>query len=555
MKKSRTLWRRIGAFTVIAIIGLAIMACGTATSADDPRVYHTITFITNGGSAIAPVRVPNGQPLTRPTTPTRSGHNFAGWHSDAELTTPFGFATPITGPTTLYARWFVFVSDQFTALTGWEMMGRLGMGINIGNAMEASGDWFTGCPITEMEIIWGAARIEQWHFAAIAAKGFNTVRLPVNWGPRMDDNWNIDGAWMNRVQEVVDWALAEDLYVIINTHHVAVLYALLNERRLDEAENWLRAVWGQIADRFKYYPERLIFEPMNEPRPGIDGWYWDPVAHRDRIHSLALATNRLNHAALDFIRGSGGHNAQRIVKLVTVQADANIIYTYEHPADDPYVMLGTFFYPGREENQLEQISAALNKGIPIVIKETSPLHDPNAPMTTAEMLAWSRRVYEGLASLGVPSIWWNTGGYGPDQLLCRATGRWVNIPQLEIFFAAYGARLGPGMTPPPLFPFELASAVEGTGFNNWNFPTIIKDLAEAMVVEFEGTIDSGFMFARWTAEDGWMEYSSGHGRITIEPGRLILDIRGLSGNNVHFALWGENDVHKVTRIYLTGPNP
>jgi endoglucanase len=325
-------------------------------------------------------------------------------------------------------------------LTGWDMMNELGRGINIGNTLDArifpDNIWWHGDPNTAMETIWGTARIEQSHFADIAEMGFNSVRIPISWEPRMDEDLNISPVFMDRVQQVVDWAIGEGLYVIINTHHEVGLYDYFSKNDYEGAKNWLFAVWGQIAEHFKDYSEMLIFEPINEPRPGWDGWFWSSTRQAAQIRAMSETLNRLNLSVLEFIRKSGGNNDRRIVILSTVQADSNTIHLHEHP-DDPYTMLGTFFYHGEERQQLEQIAAALEKSIPVIIKETSPIQLP-----PERMLPWAVENYTALAQLGVPSFWWNTSGVEPEELLNRRTGEWVNLPLLEAFFTAYEAHGG-----------------------------------------------------------------------------------------------------------------
>ena len=49
--------------------------------------------------------------------------------------------------------------------------------------------------------------------------GFNSVRVPITWVGHLDENNNIDSEWMNRVKEIVDYILEEDMYCIINIHH------------------------------------------------------------------------------------------------------------------------------------------------------------------------------------------------------------------------------------------------------------------------------------------------------------------------------------------------
>ena len=52
--------------------------------------------------------------------------------------------------------------------------------------------------------------------------GFRTVRIPVTWHNHVTDDGNgpvISEAWLDRVQEVVDYAYDNGMYVILNTHH------------------------------------------------------------------------------------------------------------------------------------------------------------------------------------------------------------------------------------------------------------------------------------------------------------------------------------------------
>lgn len=66
---------------------------------------HTVTFNSNGGSAVSSVYVLDGNKLTTPTAPTKTGYTFGGWYKDAALTTPYDFTAAVTGDMTLYAKW------------------------------------------------------------------------------------------------------------------------------------------------------------------------------------------------------------------------------------------------------------------------------------------------------------------------------------------------------------------------------------------------------------------------------------------------------------------
>ncbi|WP_162309378.1 InlB B-repeat-containing protein [Cohnella abietis] len=71
-----------------------------------PKNNYTVSFNSNGGTAVAALTVEDGAVATAPGTPTKAGYVFGGWHSDSGLTRPFNFSTtPIETNLTLYAKW------------------------------------------------------------------------------------------------------------------------------------------------------------------------------------------------------------------------------------------------------------------------------------------------------------------------------------------------------------------------------------------------------------------------------------------------------------------
>lgn len=89
------------------------------------------------------------------------------------------------------------------------------MGWNLGNSLESAGG----------ETGWGNPATTQAMIKFVKSQGFNAIRIPVRWTEQLSDKTNmvVKDAWLNRVKEIVDWCLAEDMYVIINTHHEAWL--------------------------------------------------------------------------------------------------------------------------------------------------------------------------------------------------------------------------------------------------------------------------------------------------------------------------------------------
>lgn len=80
-------------------------------------IAYTVTFETNGGSAIEAQLVPEGTFATKPATaPTKEGNLFEGWYTEQTMTNLFDFYTPITKDITLYAKWMDISSITYDDL-------------------------------------------------------------------------------------------------------------------------------------------------------------------------------------------------------------------------------------------------------------------------------------------------------------------------------------------------------------------------------------------------------------------------------------------------------
>ncbi len=83
--------------------------------AEDETLYaqwtansYTVSFESNGGTAVANQTIVYGQTVAVPSAPAKTGHTFAGWYSDVSLQTPYAFETPIGASNlTLYAQWTI----------------------------------------------------------------------------------------------------------------------------------------------------------------------------------------------------------------------------------------------------------------------------------------------------------------------------------------------------------------------------------------------------------------------------------------------------------------
>jgi endoglucanase len=142
----------------------------------------------------------------------------------------------------------------------------LGRGVNLGNFLEApnEGEWAPGGRL-----------IQEGDFLLIKQAGFDSVRLPVKWSAHAGAGapYTIDAAFLARVQQVVDWALAQTLLVVLNIHH----YDEIHADPTGHAPRFV-ALWQQIATAFKDRPlDRLVLELLNEPTNQMTAADWNTL--------------------------------------------------------------------------------------------------------------------------------------------------------------------------------------------------------------------------------------------------------------------------------------
>ena len=232
-------------------------------------------------------------------------------------------------------------SKEFKSNSAIDTVKDMKTGWNLGNTLEA-----TGSRSLESETSWAQPKTRKVMFDKLAEAGFKTVRIPVSWSNHIiDNNYTIDPAWMSRVKEVVDWAIEDGLYVILNIHHDdwkdssqmprgKGFYP--NKVNFEESSRFLVNVWSQICLAFNNgYDEHLIFEVMNEPRlKGTKYEWWFDGSSPECVES-AVVLNDLNQIALDTIRNSGGNNKKRFVSIPGLRADPGCAMnsTFKMPKD------------------------------------------------------------------------------------------------------------------------------------------------------------------------------------------------------------------------------
>lgn len=273
-----------------------------------------------------------------------------------------------------------------------ELVLDLKIGWNLGNTLDAPNG----------ENSWGQPTTTEAMMIKLKELGFNTIRIPVSWHKHVSgNNYTIDKAWLDRVQEVVDYAYDNGLYVIINSHHDNDMY-YPSTSNFTNAKKYIQSVWSQVSERFKDYDQHLIFEPMNEPRlAGTNNeWWFDENSHVCR--DAAKYLNEFNQIFVDTVRSSGGYNSERFLMVTPYSASAyNALNQYfkmpTDTANDKLILSVHAYTPydlvmgdgmnkvtfGRsEQNQINDFVDKLyekyvKNGIPVIVGETGCINKNN----------------------------------------------------------------------------------------------------------------------------------------------------------------------------------
>lgn len=215
---------------------------------------------------------------------------------------------------------------QTKTYTAEEITSAMEVGWNLGNTLDAP----------DGETSWGQPETTKAMIDKISELGFKTLRLPTSWGKHTSGkpDYKIDEKWMDRVQTIVDWALENDMFVILNSHHDNDFY-YPSESNAESAEEYISAVWSQIAERFKDYDQHLIFEAMNEPRPSGTAYEWNFDGSKRECLEAAKVINICNQACVDAVRAAGGRNTERYIMVTPYAASpySSLADEFKLPSD------------------------------------------------------------------------------------------------------------------------------------------------------------------------------------------------------------------------------
>lgn len=217
-------------------------------------------------------------------------------------------------------------ADKFLVrdkLTTQQLVYEMGLGINLGNTLDAVGDWINPSSISNYETAWGSPIITKEMIEGYAKAGYNSLRIPVSWGNLLSASYTIHPDLMDRVETILNWTLDCGMVAIVNIHHENEWIKKVPTDT--EAKKKFTSIWQQICQRLEKYGDHLMFEPMNEI--GYDEIWteWSGGA-ADKAKAFGYV-NELNQLFVDIVRASGGNNAKR--HLLVEVYNTNDAYAYD----------------------------------------------------------------------------------------------------------------------------------------------------------------------------------------------------------------------------------
>ena len=304
--------------------------------------------------------------------------------------------------------------------TAQEAVANMGVGWNLGNTLEAHAkkpnpdiDSYWGQEGQESENDWGQPNTKPEVFKMMKEAGFGAIRIPVTWYNHMDKDGNVNAEWMARVKQVVDYALAQDLYCIINVHHDTgadeagkhVSWIKAEGANYEKNKSKFEKLWLQIATEFKDYDQKLLFESYNEMLDKYSSWNYATSNKSGGYNETEAmdaykAINDYAQSFVNVVRGTEGNNGVRNLVVNTYGAccggkwgsnelPMGPIREMKLPDDvtSNHLIFQIHSYPGLKPNNLAAIKTQVTtmmsdlktilaaKGAPVIVGEWGTLND------------------------------------------------------------------------------------------------------------------------------------------------------------------------------------
>ena len=219
----------------------------------------------------------------------------------------------------------VFHKGSYVEESAAQAVKNMGIGTNFGNCTDVVAMWMNmnSNSVTDFEKAWGQVPTTKPMVDFLKQNGFNSVRIPVTWFQHMKEDGTVDEAWMNRIQEIVDYVIDNGMYCILNVHHDTGAddedvkhWIKADEANYKENKEKFEYLWTQIATRFKNYDHHLVFEGYNEMLDVDNTW------NAPKSASSYKGLNGYAQSFVNAVRATGGNNETRNL-IINTYAAAN----------------------------------------------------------------------------------------------------------------------------------------------------------------------------------------------------------------------------------------
>lgn len=302
-------------------------------------------------------------------------------------------------------------SGKVIATNANDLVRDMKAGYNLGNALDAHKKSLGHTYNTET--IWDNPLTTQETIDTIKSMGFTSLRIPVTFYNHMDENGVIDTEWLNRIEEVVNYAFNDDMYVIINVHHDVGTWIYADVDTYDTDLANIKNLWQQIATYFKDYDNRLIYELQNEIINTDNNWDWGTEWNDFRV------VHDMDQELITLIRSLGGHNDSRYLFVSSFGASTDsceieqLFYKAFTDTIEDHLLLSVHNYitdSSKVESLLSRLAGyATTYNMPVVITETGTMNTVNYETRVEVMSTLAEKAVE----YNIGLYWWDDGAkYG-----------------------------------------------------------------------------------------------------------------------------------------------
>ena len=266
--------------------------------------------------------------------------------------------------------------------TAKDAVKNMGVGWNLGNTLDANDATKTWTTTAQHETCWGQPVTKPELLKMMKEAGFGAIRVPITWYQEMDADGKVNDAWMKRVKEVVDYVIDNGMYCIINVHHdtgadsgnyKSWLKASTSSYNTNKAK--YEGLWKQIAEQFKDYDQKLLFESYNEMLDEKNTWN-EPVDKTDGYKAI----NSYAKSFVTTVRATGGNNKDRnlVVNTYSASSTPDAMQNLDLPEESNHIIFQIHSYPNWQnksnakkeiDNLISNIKSKLLDRAPVIVGE------------------------------------------------------------------------------------------------------------------------------------------------------------------------------------------